>query len=67
MQVVPGISDHLVVLFDVCMKPKFQKKPQRKIYMFDKADKEALQADVADFVNNFLQSNPENQSCDTNW
>ena len=38
MQVVPGLSDHLVVLFDVCMKPKSQKKPQRKMYMFDKAD-----------------------------
>lgn len=65
--VVPGISDHLVVLFDICMKPKFQKKPQRKIYMFGKANIDALKSDVADFVNNFLQSNPGEQNCDSNW
>ena len=49
------------------MKPKLQKKPQRKVYMFDKADQQALKSDVENFVRNFLASNPENQTVDTNW
>ena len=35
--------------------------------MFDKADQQALKSDVENFVRNFLASNPENQTVDTNW
>ena len=55
------------MLFDICVKPKLQKKQQRKIYKFDKADPLLLKAEVSAFVNSFLSSNPQNNSVDTNW
>jgi hypothetical protein len=44
-----------------------QKKPQRKITIFDKADPDVLKSEVSAFVDNFLSSNPEKQSVDSNW
>lgn len=42
MSVLPGISDHNQVLFDINMGPKIQKKPPRIIYKYDKANKELI-------------------------
>ena len=38
IQAVPGISDHLAIIFDVNLKPHIPKKPSRKVYQFHKAD-----------------------------
>ena len=38
IQTVPGISDHLAIIFDVNLKPHIPKKPSRKVYQFHKAD-----------------------------
>ena len=67
VEVLPGISDHCIVLFDISAKPKLQKKPQRKIFKFDKADPEVLKSEVSLFVQCFLSSNPENKSVNSNW
>ena len=67
VEVLPGISDHCIVLFDISGKPKLQKKPQRKIFEFDKADPEVLKSEVSLYVQRFLSSNPENKSVNSNW
>ena len=36
IQTVPGISDHLAIIFDVNLKPHIPKKPSRKVYNFTK-------------------------------
>ena len=42
IQAVPGISDHLAIIFDVNLKPHIPRKPSRKVYQFHKADKISL-------------------------
>ena len=42
VEVVPGNSDHNIVLFDINMNPKVQRKPPHKIYNFNRADLEKL-------------------------
>ena len=39
IQAVPGISDHLAIIFDVSLKPRIPKKPSRNMHQFHKADK----------------------------
>ena len=39
------MSDHCFVTFDINMKPKTQKKPQRKIHLLKKCDPELIQAE----------------------
>ena len=51
-----------IVLFYSIFPWNLQKKPQR-----NKANEQDIKNDVATFVNNYLSSNPENNSIDTNW
>ncbi len=37
-----GVSDHLILLFDMNMQPKRQNKPPHKAYTYKKADNEGL-------------------------
>ena len=39
IQAVPGISDHLAIIFHVNLKPHIPKKSSRKVYQFHKAEK----------------------------
>ena len=54
----PGISDHSIVTFCINVKPKFQNKPPRKMYSFQKADTLHLKQRVEEFTHMFLNSNP---------
>ena len=38
IQAVPGISDHLAIIFFANLKPHIPKKPIRKVYQFHRAD-----------------------------
>ena len=38
VRVEPGISDHNLILFDINMTPRLQKKPTRTIYKYNEAD-----------------------------
>ena len=67
VEVVPGISDHDIVLFDINMNPKVQRKPPHKIYNFNRADLDTLKACTEEFCKDFLESNPLNKSVDSNW
>ena len=62
-----GITDHLLVTFDICMKTKYQTKQPRKLVNFQKADTNNLKSKVLNFTQEFLNSNPIKNSVDTNW
>ena len=67
VRVVPGISDHDVVLFDVNLKPKHQAKLPHKIYNYKKGDIDQLRFETKQFSNQFVASDPLQNSVDTNW
>ncbi|XP_011675592.2 uncharacterized protein LOC105443737 [Strongylocentrotus purpuratus] len=62
-----GISDHNIVTFTLAANPKISVKPLRKIYQFHKADEQQLRDAAAEFATEFLQSDPERRSVETNW
>ena len=64
---LPGISDHLVVMFDVNMKSKPQPKIPRKIFNYNKTNLETLQENTKQFCEEFLASDPGKNSVNTNW
>ena len=64
--VVPGISDHDAVLFEVNMSPTCPPKP-RKILQFHKADFDGLRSHLSSFATTYLDSDPVNRSVDENW
>ena len=65
--VVPGISDHDAVLFEVNMSPKCPPKPPRDLLQFHKADFDGLRSHLSSFATTYLDSNPVNRSVDENW
>ena len=67
IEVFPGVSDHLIVAFNIDMKPHHSVKPQRKIFVFKKANNDLLKEDVSRFSAEFLSSNPQGNSVNENW
>ena len=66
LHVLPGISDHDLILFNINMKPKFQPKPSRKICSFQKANLDVLREETTDFSNNFLHITTNNCTVNSN-
>ena len=66
-RVVPGLSDHEMVLIDADIRPTTQKQPPRKIYMYNRADMGAISRDLIDFRDTFLDSDPMTNTVETNW
>ena len=67
IQTVPGISDHLAIIFDVNLKPHILKKPSRKVYQFHKADKISLKLKAKAVLDKFMKSDPTKNDINTNW
>lgn len=67
IEVVPGISDHNIVLFDINLKPKTQSKPPHKVYNFKRANIELLKDKTRQFCQEFMDCNPQNNSVNANW
>ena len=64
---MPGISDHLAIIFDARLKPHIQKKPIRKVYQFHKADKILLMMKGKAVSDKFIKSDPTKNDINTNW
>ena len=67
IQAVPGISDHLVIIFDVDLKPHIPKKPCRKVYQFHKAEKISLKMKAKAVLSKFIKSDPTKNDINANW
>ena len=74
IQAVPGISDHLAIIFDVNLKPHIPKKPSRKVYQFHKADhiteymntEISLKMKAKAVLYTFIKSDPTKNDINTN-
>ena len=67
IQTVPGISDHLAIIFDVNLRPCIPRKPSRKVYQFHKADKISLKMKAKAVLDKFIKSDPTKNDINTNW
>ena len=65
--VIPGISDHDAILFEVDVAPKFAPKPPRRVYQFHKGEYEGLRAHLSSFCDQSLASGPKERSVEDNW
>nr|XP_054755967.1 uncharacterized protein LOC129261972 [Lytechinus pictus] len=66
-QTKPGISDHDITLFDINMRPKLQRKPVRRIYQYDKADKQDIKERCSQMSYDYFERSPEDISVEDNW
>ena len=64
---VPGISDHLAIIFDADHKPHIPKKPSRKVYQLHKADKISRRIKAKVVLDKFIKSDPTKNDINTNW
>ena len=62
IQVLPGISDHNLILFDINMGPKTQKKPPRTIYKYDKANKVHIKEKLLKASQDYFDYPPEQRT-----
>ena len=64
---VPGISDHLAIIFDANLKPHMPKKPRRKVYQFHTADNISLKMKTKAVFDKFIKFDPTKNDINTNW
>ena len=67
IQALPGISDHLAIIFDVNLKHPMPKKPSGKVYQFHKADKISLKMKAKAVLDKFIKSDPTKNDIIANW
>ena len=67
IQTMPGIYNHLLIIFHVILKPHIPKKPSRKVYQLHKADKISLKMKAKAVLDKFMKSDPAKNDIDTNW
>ena len=66
ISVIPGISDHDIVLVDSDIKPKLAKKDKRKVNLFNKADWGEIREKTSAFTTHFLNKITQN-TVEHNW
>ena len=66
-QAIPGISDHLAIIFDANFKPHIPKKPSRKVYKFHKANKISLKMKAKAVLEKIVKSDPSKNDINTIW
>ena len=66
-QTKPGISDHDLIMFDINMRPKVQRKAVRKIYQYDKANKEDIKKRCSEMTSQYFERSPDEASVEENW
>ena len=67
IQAVPGISDHLAIIFDVNLKPHIPRKSSRRVYQFHKTDNISLKMKAKVVLDKFIKSDPTKNDINTNW
>ncbi|CAB3986093.1 Hypothetical predicted protein, partial [Paramuricea clavata] len=66
VKVLPGISDHDIVYFQVNLNCKKKRHVKRKIFIRKRADKELIQQKLRELANNF-ECSVKQESLDTKW
>ena len=66
-QVKDGTSDHDIVITDLDLKRRPQKKNPQKIYIYKRADTDSLKKVISDSWNKFLHTEPLQKCVEDNW
>jgi len=66
-KVIPGLSDHDVVLVDADLRPTRQKQRRRPIFLFSRADLDAITQDIANFSTDYFSTDPHSRPFTSNW
>ena len=64
---MPGMSDHLVMLFQIDVKASRSFKPPHKIFYYKREDFDGLKNSLSDSAENFLPSAPQTFAVEDNW
>ena len=67
IQIVPSISDHVAIIFDVNLGPHIPKKPNIKVRQFHKADKISLKMKARAVWDKCKKSDPTKNDINTIW
>ena len=67
IQTVPGISDHLAIIFNGNLKPHIPKKPIRRVYQFHKADNILLKIKAKTVLDKLKKYDRTKNYINTNW
>ena len=66
-KVIPGLSDHDIVLVDADMKPTRQSQRRRPIFLYSKADTDKIRQDLTRYSNDFFTEDPYSRPLSSNW
>jgi len=66
-KVIPGLCDHDIVLFDADLRPTRQKQRRRPIFLFSRADLDAITQDIANFSTDYFSTDPHSRPFTSNW
>ena len=66
-QVVPGLSDHDIVLVDADLRPTRQKQRRRPIFLYSRADTDAITHDLTNYSADFFATDPHERPFLANW
>lgn len=64
--VIPGVSDHDMIVVDSNIKPTYTKATPRKIFSFNKADWKKLKEETVNFTSSFLKK-ASSLDVEANW
>ncbi len=64
--IIPGLSDHDMVVSDAEIRPTYNPAPPRKVYSFGRANWDAIREETKEFTQKYLEECEEN-SVDANW
>ena len=64
---IPGMSDHLAILFHINVKASRSFKPPNKIFDYKRADFDGLRESMSDSAENVLDSAPQKFAVEDNW
>ena len=67
VRVVPGISDHEAISFSFDLNPLMYKKAERKVYLYNQGDFDAIKQSLQCFQTSFLSSDPFTNTVQDNW
>ena len=67
IQTKPGNSDHDIVLFDINMRPKLQRIPVRRMYQYDRANKDDIKTQCSQMTSTYFERNPDEITGEDNW
>ena len=65
--IVPGISDHDAVTFQLNAAVKRLTKVKRKVFLFHKANFEEIKTKLQKLAKDFIESNPLERTVEENW